>query len=106
MRLSIQLGGLIFRVIRSQVTTPRGLHGLSIQQNLLNSGAYQQAALKNRSPIKYCVQHGTEQELGHIRLSTQSSGPVELRWDHDYGTVTHGIFKRRPEGENVWDEIE
>jgi hypothetical protein len=63
-------------------------------------------ALKNTPPIKYYVKHGTEQEPGHIGLSTQSSGKVELRWDHEYGTVTHGKPRQRAGHENGWDEME
>jgi hypothetical protein len=53
-------------------------------------------ALKNRPPIKYYVKDGTEQEPGHIGLSTQSSGRVRLRWDHEYGTSTQEALERRP----------
>ncbi|PMD18329.1 hypothetical protein NA56DRAFT_706936 [Hyaloscypha hepaticicola] len=63
-------------------------------------------ALKNKPPIKYYVKHGTEQEPGHIGLSTQSSGRVELRWDHEYGTLTHGKLKRRSGHENGCNEME
>jgi hypothetical protein len=43
-------------------------------------------ALKNRPPIKYYVKHGTEQEPGHIGLSSKSSGKVRLRWNYEYGS--------------------
>ncbi|KAH8770455.1 hypothetical protein F5882DRAFT_507465 [Hyaloscypha sp. PMI_1271] len=42
--------------------------------------------LKNRPPIKYYVKQGTEQELGHIGLSSKSSGKVRLRWNCEYGS--------------------
>jgi hypothetical protein len=41
--------------------------------------------LKSKPPIKYYVKNGTEDEPGHIGLSSRSSGRFRLRWNHEYG---------------------
>jgi len=51
-------------------------------------------ALEKRPPVRYYVRHGSQDEPGHIGLSTRSEGRVRLRWDQDYGAA-EGIWKRR-----------
>ncbi|KAE9367622.1 hypothetical protein N431DRAFT_383412 [Stipitochalara longipes BDJ] len=51
-------------------------------------------ALRNRPPVRYYVKHGSDEEPGHIGLSTKSTGRLRLRWDQEYG-APDGIWKRQ-----------
>jgi hypothetical protein len=57
-------------------------------------------ALKKRPPVMYYVKHGTDQEPGHIGLSSKSSGRIRLRQDHEYESVGDNSLRQRDASRN------